>query len=211
VFSDQYEPKSPWVDQRVRLAANHAINRRDLNQAETLGYSVLSGSIIPRKFDYALPLEPYAYDPHQVKQLLKEAGYPNGFEAGECSVDTVFTEIVESALTDLGAKGVRAKVRPLERAAFVAGHQEKTLRNLAFQGSGLFGNAATRLEAFAHSRGYFRGVKTLTLMPDTPSRPSSANVNHRRFCCTRSSRNCTMKSALYRSGSLGTHGHRDRG
>ena len=62
-FIDQYDPKSPWSDTRVRLAANYAINRQAINEAETLGYSVLSGGIVPRKFDYALALEPYPYDP----------------------------------------------------------------------------------------------------------------------------------------------------
>ncbi len=57
-FIDQYDPKSPWSDQRVRLAANHAVNLPALNEAETLGYSVITGSIVPSKFDYALPCEP---------------------------------------------------------------------------------------------------------------------------------------------------------
>jgi hypothetical protein len=43
----------------VRLAANHAVHRQAINEAETLGHSVLSGSIVPRNFDYALPFEPY--------------------------------------------------------------------------------------------------------------------------------------------------------
>lgn len=53
-----YDPRSPWADKRVRLAANHALNRQAINEAETLGHSLLKGSIIPRSFDYALPLEP---------------------------------------------------------------------------------------------------------------------------------------------------------
>jgi peptide/nickel transport system substrate-binding protein len=157
--AEQYDRKSPWADQRVRLAANHAINRQAINEAETLGYSVLTGSIIPRKFDFALPLEPYAYDPQKAKQLLKEAGYPNGFDAGECSVDAVYAGVVEAAINDLSAVGIRGKVRPLERAAWLAAHKEKTLKNLAWQGSGAYGNAATRIEAFAHSKGVFSWIK----------------------------------------------------
>ena len=38
-FLDQWDPKSPWADQRVRLAANYAIDRRALSDAETLGAS----------------------------------------------------------------------------------------------------------------------------------------------------------------------------
>jgi peptide/nickel transport system substrate-binding protein len=150
---DQYEPKSPWADQRVRLAANLAFNRQTANEAETLGHSVLTGSIIPRQFEYALPMEPYPYNPQRAMQLLKEAGYPNGFEAGECSVDSVYTGVVEALVNDLSAVGIRTKVRPVERAAHQAALKEKTYKNLAFQGSGAFGNAATRLDAFVHSKG----------------------------------------------------------
>jgi peptide/nickel transport system substrate-binding protein len=157
--AQQYDPQSPWHDQRVRLAANYAINRQIINEAETLGHSLLSGSIIPRKFDFALPLEAYAYDPEKAKQLLQEAGYANGFDAGECGVDSVYAGVVEAAVNDLNAVGIRVRVRPLERAAAFAAHKEKTFKHLAFQGSGAFGNAATRIEAFVHSKGSQSWIK----------------------------------------------------
>src|SRR5262247_990534 len=146
--SEQYNAKSPWADKRVRLAANHAINRQAINEAETLGYSVLTGSIVPRAFDYALPLEPYAYDPQKAKQLLKEAGYANGFDAGECSTENVYAPVVEALVNDLGMVGIRAKVRAIERAAMVAAQGEKRVKNLTRLGSGAYGNAATRIETF---------------------------------------------------------------
>ncbi len=152
-FIEQYDPKSPWADKRVRLAANHAVNWEAINEAETLGHSVLTGSIIPRKFDFALHLEPYGYDLKQARQLLKEAGYSNGFEAGECSTDTVYAPVVEAVVNDLGAVGIRAKVRPMERASYLAAQAEKTAKNLIRQGSGAFGNAATRIESFMYSKG----------------------------------------------------------
>jgi ABC-type transport system substrate-binding protein len=155
-FVDQYEPNSPWDDKRVCLAANHAVNRQPINEAETLGHSVglstLTGSIIPRQFVFALPLEPYTYNPTRAKQLLKEADYPDGFEPGECSVGTVYTPVVEAAVNDLAAVGICGKVRPMERAAMFAAQLEKTVKNLTFQGSGAFGNAATRIEAFIYSQ-----------------------------------------------------------
>src|SRR4029077_18831595 len=44
---DQWDPKAPWHDVRVRKAASLALDRQALNQAETLGFSKVSGSIIP--------------------------------------------------------------------------------------------------------------------------------------------------------------------
>src|SRR6185436_18346390 len=82
-FPEQWTPKSPWADKRVRMAVNIAIDRAGLNQAETLGLSRPVGSIVPREFEFALPFEPPAYDPARAKRLLTEAGYPNGFDGGD--------------------------------------------------------------------------------------------------------------------------------
>src|SRR5712691_13197773 len=60
---DQWDPKSPWADRRVRLAMNLAIDRQALNKAETLGFSRLTGNFVPRIFQFALPLEAPSYDP----------------------------------------------------------------------------------------------------------------------------------------------------
>jgi peptide/nickel transport system substrate-binding protein len=46
-FLDQWDPKSPWHDRRVRLAANYAIDRQALSEAETLGASKPAGNHVP--------------------------------------------------------------------------------------------------------------------------------------------------------------------
>ena len=78
IFVDMYEPTSPWHDKRVRLAANHAINRQAINESETLGYSKLVGGIIPATYDFALPFEPYAYDPPEGESLAHSGGVCQG-------------------------------------------------------------------------------------------------------------------------------------
>jgi peptide/nickel transport system substrate-binding protein len=199
---DMYDPKSPWADKRVRLAANHAFNRQAVNEAETLGHSVLTGSILPRAFEYALPLESYAYDPQKAKQLLREAGYPNGFDMGECSVGSVYTGVMEALVNDLTTVGMRGKVRPFERVAFIAGHKEHTFKNLAYQGSGTFGNAATRLEAFVYSKGAYSWLKD----PEIDAwyeqlEPVSATARSANRYCTRFNRSSMTKPASSPSGS----------
>jgi len=55
----------------------------------------------------------------------------------------------------LGQVGIRAKLRPLERAAFFKAYADKALKNMIQGGSGAFGNAATRLEAFVVKGGNY--------------------------------------------------------
>jgi peptide/nickel transport system substrate-binding protein len=55
----------------------------------------------------------------------------------------------------LQAAGIRTKLRPLERAAFMKSYQEKKLKNIVYSLSGVAGNAATRLEAFTVSGGSY--------------------------------------------------------
>jgi peptide/nickel transport system substrate-binding protein len=154
-FSEQWDPKSPWHDERVRRAANLAMNRKDINDALTLGYSKLTNSIIPDTFEYYWqPPEP-VYDPAKAKQLLAEAGYPNGFDAGEHYVDAAYSNVAEALIDNFRAVGIRAKLRPLERAAFFEGHASKKFHGIIEAGSGAFGNAATRLEAFVAKGGAY--------------------------------------------------------
>jgi peptide/nickel transport system substrate-binding protein len=58
-------------------------------------------------------------------------------------------------LNDLQAIGIRAKLRPLERAAFFKGYSEKSYKNIIQGASGAFGNAATRLETFVVKGGTY--------------------------------------------------------
>jgi peptide/nickel transport system substrate-binding protein len=147
-FHDQFDPKSPWHDRRVRLAAALAIDRAALNQAETLGFSRLTGSIVPKEFEFSLPLEPYRYDPAQARKLLAEAGYPNGFDAGEFSVGPPYFSVAETIIGYLQAVGIRARLRTMERAAFFSAWRDQKLRGLSYGASGAHGNTVTRMESF---------------------------------------------------------------
>jgi peptide/nickel transport system substrate-binding protein len=154
-FFDQWDPKSPWADRRVRLAASHAIDRRALSEAETLGASRPAGNFVPRRFEFALPIEPHAYDPARARQLLAEAGYPNGFDAGEFYQLPPYFSLGEAIVGYLGAVGIRVRMRPMERAAFFAAVSSKKLRGVCVCTSSLYGNAASRMSEVIPSDGAY--------------------------------------------------------
>jgi peptide/nickel transport system substrate-binding protein len=154
-FPEQWDAKSPWHDRRVRLAASYAIDRAAINQAESLGFSRITWSIIPISFEFYWQPPGHAYDPTRARHLLAEAGYPNGFEAGEYFCDAAFSSIGEATVNYLKAAGIRVKLRPLERAAFFRGYAEKKYKGLIQSASAAFGNAATRIEAFVAAGGTY--------------------------------------------------------
>jgi peptide/nickel transport system substrate-binding protein len=155
VFTEQWDPKSPWADRRVRLAANLAIDRQAVNQAETLGLSKVTASIIPQSFEFSWPAPHYPFDAKRAKQLLAEAGYPNGFDAGTITVDMANATFAEAVVTYFGAVGIRVTIRPLERAAFFKEYADKRLKHVIQSTSAAFGSAATRIDAFVASGGLF--------------------------------------------------------
>jgi peptide/nickel transport system substrate-binding protein len=154
-FLEQWKPKSPWADRRVRLAANLAMDKQAINEAERMGFSRLTGSIIPSVMDFALRIEPYPYDPAQAKRLLAEAGYPNGFDAGDLTPTPPFTSFGETVANYLAAAGIRTRVRSMERATFFESWRAKKLSGVILGASAGLGNAAARLEAFVASTGTY--------------------------------------------------------
>jgi peptide/nickel transport system substrate-binding protein len=156
VFPEQWtDPKSPFADPRVRLAVHHAIDRQAINQAETLGFSKITGSMIPHTFAFFWQPPATVYDAAKARRLLAEAGYPNGFDAGEYFCDASYANLGEAGVNYLKAVGIRTQLRPLERAAFFAQNRDKKLKNIIQTASGAAGNAATRLDGFVAAGGTF--------------------------------------------------------
>ena len=154
-FPQQFDPQSPWHDLRMRRAASLAIDRKTMNEALTLGFSRLTNNIVADSFEYYAQQPAPEYDIARAKQLLAEAGHPSGIDAGPLYCDAAFSAIAEALVNSLRDAGIRATLRPVERAGFYKSYGGKEFKGLVMGGTGAFGNAATRLEAFVVSGGTY--------------------------------------------------------
>ena len=79
---------APFNNEKVREALNLAIDRQSIIKSLLPGAVEIAGSLIPEERGFNPDLKPYPYDPAKAKQLLTDAGYPNGIGPFELSVDT---------------------------------------------------------------------------------------------------------------------------
>lgn len=107
----------PIKDKRVRQAINYAIDKDAIVKNIYLGYTqVEQGQFLqPGVFGYNPNLKPYPYDPAKAKQLLSEAGYPNGIDLKlEAKVDRADIAqvglFVQSQLKEVGVRAEFAQV-----------------------------------------------------------------------------------------------------
>ncbi len=155
-FPEQWDPQSPWHDLRVRQAANLALDREGMSKALFLGKCKITNSIIPDSFEYYWQPPPAVYDPVKARELLAEAGYPNGFDSGLFYCDSSYANIGEVAVNNFHEVGIRTKLQPIERAGFAAAYAAKKYNRGVLRGaSGAFGNAATRLASFVVTGGSY--------------------------------------------------------
>lgn len=137
----------PLDDVRVRQALNYATDREGIVKAFMQGFATPANSpLAPVTPGYDKSLAPYSYDVEKAKQLLKEAGYPDGF-----SMSTIVQE-QESRIGELlqamwAKAGVKLEVRKMEggvwsKAAFLdpAGKEKDTIgSSIASWSSGVNG------------------------------------------------------------------------
>jgi peptide/nickel transport system substrate-binding protein len=124
-FPGYAESDSPFHDKRVRQAVSLALNRKFLSLQETQGLGIPVGNWIGPEYIGALkgdgtdlPLPEYS--PEQAKQLLAQAGFPNGLDFEWYVPWTPYFDMGERILTDLGAVGIRGKLQVLEGPAYRA-------------------------------------------------------------------------------------------
>ena len=78
-FPGFQNPQNPFHDKRVRQAVSLAVDRQAINEAEMGGFGKNSGNWINNDVQYAIEWPTFERHLEQARQLMREAGYPNGF------------------------------------------------------------------------------------------------------------------------------------
>jgi peptide/nickel transport system substrate-binding protein len=132
----------PFNDRRVRQALNYAINKASLNKFLFKGLATTMNSPLPpTQWGYDKSLRGYPHSVKKAKKLLREAGYPKGFEAtlyvypNPRSYNPVGgPDLAQALQSDLKKIGVKIQIQQLEWGAFLAKARSKDFGDMALAG-----------------------------------------------------------------------------
>lgn len=134
VLANSYDHIWPWIlnssegptaDPRVRQALNYAIDREAMANSLLQGTAEPAYQIAPHaNAAYTPKNDLYSYDPTKAKELLAEAGYPDGFTMTveyptSGSGNMIPQPMNEALMQELGAVGVQVKLKPVEWSALL--------------------------------------------------------------------------------------------
>ena len=107
---------NPFTKLEVRQAVNHAINREELVNQLLQGKSIpIHTACFPSQFGCAQDVTEYEYDPEKARELLAEAGYPDGFTTEFYAYRD--REYAEAITSYLNAIGIRTDFKMLQYSA----------------------------------------------------------------------------------------------
>ena len=124
IQSSLEEHASPLADKRVRQALNYAVDKKAIIDNLFAGRAfALNGQLLRKEqLGFDPSLKDYPYDPEKAKALLRDAGFPNGFEivfkfpSGRYAQDREVSEAIAGMLAKVG---VRTKMTSLEPGEFL--------------------------------------------------------------------------------------------
>jgi len=130
---------TPLQEMLVRQALNYAIDKQAIADSILSGHATLVDSqlIGADSFGYNPDLEPYPYDPDRARELLAEAGYPDGFEMtyhfsiGRYPKDKEVSEVIAAQLAEVG---VQANLEYLENVVFSQMARDGTIGPMSIYG-----------------------------------------------------------------------------
>ena len=118
-FPGFQSPSNPFHDKRVRQAISLAVDRDAINDAECGGMGVVDGNWINNDVEYGLEWPKWPRDIAKAKQLMAEAGFPNGFSVDWVTPTPNYYSRGERIVSQLQAIGIRSKLQVMERGVYL--------------------------------------------------------------------------------------------
>src|SRR3989449_2219478 len=118
-FPGFQDPKNPFRDKRVREAVSLAIDRRAINPAQTAGDGKPTGHSINPHVPDAVEWPEFERNVDKARQLLREAGYPNGVNVDWVTPLPSFYSRGERVIAQLREIGIRGRLQTMERGIFL--------------------------------------------------------------------------------------------
>lgn len=150
------------ANDKVRQAIFYAINKDDINKAMAAGYGTPAISYMPNEYVPTSPkdgFETYKFNPAKAKELLKEAGYPNGVDVGTIisypsptSFNGIIAQVIQSNLADVG---IKAGVQIAENAIITPKMYSQNYDLAVFSDSNNFDFNNIRQQVHSESKGMY--------------------------------------------------------
>lgn len=141
----------PLDSKEVRQALNYAVDKEAIIETVLNGSARQVSTLIPREnFGYDETKQAYGYDPQKAKQLLAEAGYPDGFEITFDAVSTDLS-VIQAICGYLEAVGIKINMNVVEPATQTANIAAKTAAPLYF-----IGNTGWTMDALSNFQSYLK-------------------------------------------------------
>jgi len=154
--------KGILANDKVRQAIFYAINKDDINKAMAAGYGTPAISYMPSEYVPTSPntgFETYKFNQAKAKELLKEAGYPNGVEIGTIisypsptSFNGIIAQVIQSNLADVG---IKAEVQIAENAIITPKMYSQNYDLAVFSDSNNFDFNNIRQQVHSESKGMY--------------------------------------------------------
>lgn len=145
--------KNPLMDKKVRQAFSYAINRDDITKFIMKGFAITATQLSASTVNgYDASIKKAEFSPEKAKKLLKEAGYPNGFEI---QLDTLnkgsYPKIAQSIASNLARVGIKVKVNATPGSVFFGkmGKRESSFSLIGWSSGS--GDASSFLDSIVHS------------------------------------------------------------
>lgn len=167
--------KAPFDNKLVRQAINHAIDKASVIEVATDGRGMVANTVIgPTVLGYNPDVKVYEYNPEKAKELLKEAGYPDGFKTTLWSSGDVRNRAAEVIQSNLSEIGITAEIELMEWGAYLdktsAGEHDMHLlgwSNLTADGDGgMYPNFHSSSQGAAGNRSFFVNAEVDRLLEE---------------------------------------------